>query len=274
MDSRMSFGVDTAPCSNTHGRHVMGVLRLQKGVIYGPVRSRRLGKSLGINVLPSDKKVCTFDCCYCQYGRTRNPGDLPERLPAVERILEAVEAALKESRSLDAITFSGNGEPTMHPDFPAIVREVRHLRDRLAPGVPIALLSNSSLSMDERIRTAISGVELRIMKLDVGNQEMLEALNGPGQGIDLERIISGLAQIPDTIIQTLFVKGSVDNRSDAELRDWLSTLSRIRPMEIQIYSLDRPVPEKGLKAVDMKELESISELVKTELHLKARTYGR
>ncbi|TET78376.1 hypothetical protein E3J38_08680 [candidate division TA06 bacterium] len=144
----------------------------------------------------------------------------------------------------------------------------------MAPGVPIALLSNSSLSMDERIRTAISSVELRIMKLDVGNQEMLAALNGPSQGIDLERIISGLAQIPDTIIQALFVKGSVDNRSDAELRDWLSALSRIRPMEIQIYSLDRPVPEKGLKAVDMKELESISELVKTELHLKARTYGR
>lgn len=270
----MNCGSDTAPCSNTHGRHVRGVLQLQKGVVYGPVRSRRLGESLGINVLPSDEKVCTFDCCYCQYGRTRSPGVPSEKLPSVERILEAVEATLKEPQSLDAITFSGNGEPTMHPDFPTIVREVGHIRDELAPGVPLALLSNSSLSMDERIRAAISGVNLRIMKLDVGNQEMLETLNGSGQGIDLDGIISGLAEISDAIIQTLFVKGSVDNRSDAQLRDWLSALSRVRPMEVQIYSLDRPVPEKGLKAVDMRELESISELVKNQLHVKAKAYGR
>jgi len=265
---------DTTPCSNTHGRNVRGVLQLQKGVIYGPVRSRRLGQSLGINVLPSDEKMCTFDCCYCQYGRTRSPGVQSERLPSIERILEAVEVALEERRSLDAITFSGNGEPTMHPNFPSIVREVGRLRDKLAPGVPLALLSNSSLSGDERIRAAISSVDLRIMKLDVGNQEMLEALNGSGHGIHLDRIISGLAEISDTIIQTLFVKGSVDNRSDAELKDWLSALSRVRPMEVQIYSLDRPVPEKGLKAVDMQELESISELVENQLHVKAKAYGR
>lgn len=270
----MSYGTDSVLCKNTSGRHAVGVIELQKGIIYGPIRSRRLGKSLGINVLPSYEKMCTFDCCYCQYGRTRSPGVQSETLPSIERILEAVETALKESRSLDAITFSGNGEPTMHPDFSAIVGEVRHVRDRLAPGVPIALLSNSSLCMDDAVKTAISNIELRVMKLDVGNQEMFETLNRPAQGISLDRITSCLADMSDTIIQTLFVKGSVDNRSDAELRDWLSALSRIRPVEVQIYSLDRPVPEKGLKAVDMEELETISGFVTNELHVKAKAYGR
>lgn len=252
----------------------MGVLQLQKGVIYGPIKSRRLGSSLGVNILPSDKKVCTFDCCYCQYGRSESPGHLPERLPPIERILEAVRAALTEFRSLDAITFSGNGEPTMHPDFPSIVREVRRLRDKLAPGVPIALLSNSSLCMDERIRGAISDVELRIMKLEVGSQEMLEAVNKPGKGTKLDRIISSLVEIPGIIIQALFIKGSVDNRSEAALQDWYTALRRIKPTEVQVYSLDRPVPQEGLKAVDMQELESISEVIKSQLHLTAKAYGR
>ncbi|MFQ5906538.1 MAG: radical SAM protein, partial [bacterium] len=141
----------------------MVVVQLQRGLIYGPVASRRLGRSLGINLLPWDRKVCTFDCCYCQYGRTRSPGSVAGRLPSVERVVEAVETALGEARALDAITFSGNGEPTMHPEFPSIVSEVRGLRDRLMRSVPVVLLSNSSLCMNEEVRAAISDVDLRIM---------------------------------------------------------------------------------------------------------------
>lgn len=196
------------------------------------------------------------------------------RFPSVQRVVEAVEGALDEFGILDAITFSGNGEPTMHPEFALIVREVRRLRDRLMPSVPIALLSNSSLCTDEKVRAAISDADLRIMKLEVGSQRMLEKMNRPGAKVTFERLVSALADMPGTIIQALFVKGSVDNRDDAALQDWVSALARVRPIEVQIYSLDRPAPDKGLVAIGIDKLESIAELVRSKLGLKAKAYGR
>lgn len=252
----------------------MSVFELQKGVTYGPIDSRRLGRSLGINLLPTDRKVCTFDCCYCQYGRTRDWGSSTEDFPSVEAVARAVEAALWQNQALDAITFSGNGEPTIHPEFSAIVRKVRFLRNKLAPSVPLAILSNSSLSTESRIREALSLLDLRIMKLEVGSQSTLERVNGPGEEKSFDRIVSGLCEIPEIVIQALFVKGSVDNRTPSDLEDWLETLASINPLEVQVYSLDRPVPDKGLETVSMHELEDIAERVRSRLHVKAKAYGR
>jgi wyosine [tRNA(Phe)-imidazoG37] synthetase (radical SAM superfamily) len=252
----------------------MSVLELQKTLVYGPINSRRLGRSLGINLFSPGVKVCTFDCCYCQYGRTSGTGSLPQDIPNAQDILEAVEAALVQAPSVDAVTFSGNGEPTMHPEFPYIVHEVCRVRDRLAAGVPVALLSNSSLSMDDRIRNAILEIDLPIMKLDAGSQEMLEAVNNPAEGIVFQDIVGGLARIPGVTIQALFIKGEVDNSTETALNEWLSALSIIFPKEVQVYSLDRPVPSKDIAAVAMDELESIAELVRSRLQIKAKAYGR
>ncbi len=252
----------------------MAVIELQKGLTYGPIDSRRLGRSLGINMLPIGRKRCTFDCCYCQYGRTEPSESPSEDFPAVDEIARAVERALWQNQPLDAITFSGNGEPTMHPQFPRVVRVVRRLRDKLAPGVPLVILSNSSLCNVSRIRDALGELDLRVMKLEVGSQRMLEKVNRPAPGITYERIIGGLAELPKTIIQALFVKGSVDNRSRSALDQWLSALGEVRPIEVQAYSLDRPAPDAGLASVGMPELESVAELVRKRLHVKAKAYGR
>jgi len=252
----------------------LSLLELQRRLTYGPIDSRRLGRSLGINILPFDRKVCTFDCCYCQYGRTMDRGDSFEGFPTVDEVVRAVEAALWQNQTLDAITFSGNGEPTIHPEFPAIVRKVRFLRDKLASAVPLVLLSNSSVSLNERVRQAISLLDMRIMKLDVGGQETLDDVNRPRRGITFDDIVSGLSGTPDVVIQALFVKGSVDNRTDTLLKEWIDALTRVNPLEVQVYSLDRPVPDKGLEPVGMKELEDIAELVRSKLHVKAKAYGR
>jgi wyosine [tRNA(Phe)-imidazoG37] synthetase (radical SAM superfamily) len=252
----------------------LSVLELQKGLTYGPIDSRRLGRSLGINVLPTSKKRCTFDCCYCQYGRTEPIGSASEDFPGADEIGRAVERALWQNQPLDAITFSGNGEPTLHPQFPRVVRVVRRLRDKLAPGVPLVILSNSSLCDVSRISDALGDLDLRIMKLEVGSQGMLQSVNRPAPGITYERIIKGLAELPKTIIQAMFVKGSVDNRTRSDLDQWLLALGEVRPIEVQVYSLDRPAPDADLVSVGMPELESVAELVRKKLHVKAKAYGR
>ena len=252
----------------------MSLLELQKRWTYGPVDSRRLGRSLGINILPTDRKVCTFDCCYCQYGRTKDRGGSSEGFPTVEEVTRAVEAALWQNQALDAITFSGNGEPTLHPEFHAIIRKVKFLRDRLASSVPIVMLSNSSLCPVDRVRDALTFMDRRIMKLEVGSQEMLDKMNRPGGGLTLEGIVSALSEIPEVIVQALFIKGSVDNRSDAHLDQWIEVLTRVKPLEVQVYSLDRPVPDEGLEAVSAQELEDIAERVRSRLHVKAKAYRR
>jgi wyosine [tRNA(Phe)-imidazoG37] synthetase (radical SAM superfamily) len=252
----------------------VSLLDLQRRLTYGPIDSRRLGRSLGINILPTDRKVCTFDCCYCQYGRTKDRGDSFEGFPTVNEIVRAVESALWQSQTLDAITFSGNGEPTIHPQFPAIVRKVRLLRDKLASSVPLVLLSNSSACGNERVRDAISLLDMRIMKLEAGSDGVLEKMNRPRAATTFDKIVSGLRDTPKIIIQALFVKGSVDNRTDAFLEDWIDALLRVKPLEVQVYSLDRPAPEEGLEQVSVQELEDIAERVRSRLHVKAKAYGR
>jgi wyosine [tRNA(Phe)-imidazoG37] synthetase (radical SAM superfamily) len=252
----------------------VSLLDLQRRLTYGPIDSRRLGRSLGINILPFDRKVCTFDCCYCQYGSTKDRGDSFEGFPTLDEIVRAVESALWQSPTLDAITFSGNGEPTIHPDFPAIVRKVRFLRDKLASSVPLVLLSNSSILSDERVREAVSLLDMRIMKLEVGSQRTLGKMNRPRRSITFDEIVSGLSDTPNVIIQALFVKGSVDNRTDPLLEEWIDALLKVKPLEVQVYSLDRPVPDEELEQVSMQELEDIAERVRSKLHVKAKAYGR
>lgn len=225
------------------------ILELKKGLTYGPVRSRRLGASLGINLFPGDEKLCPFDCVYCQYGRTQRPvvhlarGQV--RLPAPGDVEKALERALGSLSALPAyITFSGNGEPTLHPDFPEMVDRVIALRNRCGGGMRTAVLSNSARVGDPGVRAALVRLDLSIMKLDCGTEDTFSRYNrpGPGPGLDLEGIEEGLrmlsGEIPITV-QSLFAAGRDGNMNEANTTGWIERLVRIKPAAVQLYTLAR-----------------------------------
>ncbi len=250
------------------------VLQLQTGIIYGPIHSRRLGRSLGINLLPTAYKLCSFDCVYCHYGRTRVKTLTPEEspFPSVEQVLNAVEEALQTHQEIDYLTFSGNGEPTLHPHFPAIVASVRRLRDALRPEVKLAILSNSTTVHLPRIRAALKMFDAAIMKLDAGDPTTLARINRPAADVKLEAIIEGLKDIPNLIIQSVLVTGRVSNIQGEPFEAWLSALSAIRPAQVQIYSTDRPVAETGVGRVPPTTLRSIAAEIEQRTGLQVHAY--
>lgn len=251
------------------------LLSLQKGLIYGPVSSRRLGQSLGINLLPSGKKVCSFNCLYCQYGWSEVY--LAGRVPAVSLASgEDVRKALIEAlRSLNKppsyITFSGNGEPTLHPDFGQIVQEVISIRNELFPSSRTAILSNSSMVTTRRVREAIEKLDVRIMKLDCGTDHMFRKYNRPCSGAILENITEGLTQIPGITIQTLISKGQSGNLEAHNIREWIKRLREIKPAGVQLYTMDRGYPSEDLKPASREELNRIAHEVQ-QAGIDARVY--
>ncbi len=233
----------------------------QRGITYGPVRSRRLGRSLGINLLPLGRKVCNFDCRYCQYGWT-DPALLealtPAALPAAGVVLDAVEEALRALPESPAyVTFSGNGEATLHPGFGAVVDGVRALRDRLAPAARTAILSNSSRVADPDVRAALARLDVRIMKLDAGTETVFGRYNGPLGGLTLGEVVEGLRLLADVTLQTLFTSGPAGNLAPREVDAWLACVARIRPRVVQLYTLDRGAPCERLVPAAREELEGV-----------------
>ena len=176
------------------------VYALQTSCVYGPINSRRLGRSLGVNLLPSDVKLCTFDCVYCHYGRTDvkavDPTEANITFPALFRVVDELEHVLQgfkaNNDAPDYITFSGNGEPTLHPSFDQIVDRVKVLRDQSVPNVPVAILSNSTTVHLPHVRQTLMKLDRRIMKLDAGSEEVFVAVNRPHASVSLSEIIDGL----------------------------------------------------------------------------------
>lgn len=231
---------------------------LKTGILYGPVNSRRLGRSLGINLLPADRKACTFDCAYCQYGWTDRPaggaGGFVEP-EAVERALESLLSALPRPPAY--LTFSGNGEPTLHPAFPQIVEAAIRVRDRLAPSARTAILSNSGTAGREDIRQALRRLDVRIMKLDAGMEAVFSGFNRPLGGLTLKEIVDGLADLGGVTVQSLWAGGPAGNYSEQEVGEWIARLGRIRPVGVQVYTLDRGWPEPALAPLERPLLEVI-----------------
>jgi wyosine [tRNA(Phe)-imidazoG37] synthetase (radical SAM superfamily) len=252
----------------------MRVLQLETDIIYGPIDSRRLGRSLGINLLPTDHKLCSFDCVYCHYGRTAVKTLAPEEhhLPSVGQVLDAVEEALRTYPDLDYITFSGNGEPTLHPHFPTIAAAVRCLRDELRPDVKLAILSNSTTVHLPHVREALALFDAPIMKLDAGDPMTLTAINRPAPAVELGPIIEGLKEVPGLIVQSVLLDGKVTNVKGEPFEAWLSALSEIRPARVQIYSTDRPVPEAGVEKVAPSTLQRIAREVEGRTGLQVSPY--
>jgi len=250
------------------------MLQLQPGILYGPVNSRRLGRSLGINLLPADRKVCSFDCVYCHYGRTGVLTLAPEEgvCPSVERVLAAVEEALRTRRDFDYLTFSGNGEPTLHPGFPEIAAGVRRLRDQWQPEVKLAILSNSTTVHLPQVREALAFLDVPIMKLDAGDPQTLAAINRPVREVELESIVAGLKGMRGLVVQSVMIGGAVSNARGKEFEAWVGALAEIRPARVQIYSTDRPVPEAGVEKVEPAALERMAGEVERRTGTRVQAY--
>jgi wyosine [tRNA(Phe)-imidazoG37] synthetase (radical SAM superfamily) len=245
------------------------VLPLQKGYIYGPVKSRRLGSSLGLNLLPRNYKLCSFNCIYCQYGLNapQNPDLISatfDDLPTVSDIKKALLAALASLKEkIDYITFSGNGEPTLHANFPAIVEVVKDLRDRYAGHARLAILSNSTTINKPEVVEALMKLDTPLMKLDAGSEKLFKKINRPAGGISFNKIVEGLIEFkhPNLIIQALIMGGADLNATDDNLEKWAYLMSKIKPIEVQIYSLDRPPARPDIIKLSSKELDDIASRV-------------
>ena len=254
----------------------MSGIALQPGIIYGPILSRRLGRSLGINLSPSKRKVCSFDCIYCQYGYTHDLVLHPMRamLPKPPEVFAAVEAALKKPRSIDYLTFSGNGEPTIHPDFPEIVRGVKAIKDKLRPDAKLAILSNSSRVNDPEVAAALRLFDAPIMKLDAGDEETFEAINRPVGGLKVDDIVKGLKRLPILIVQSVLVVGGVSNIEGKAFEHWAERLAELHPRIVQIYSTERPTAQSDLTCVSPEKLQVIATTLQDQYDLNVHAYWR
>lgn len=239
-------------------------------IVFGPVMSRRLGVSLGINLLPINYKYCTFNCIYCECGWTEKAIDKIE-LPKREEVYAALEERLKQLTAIestpDAITFAGNGEPTIHPDFEHIVDDTIKLRDQYVPSALISVLSNASMLSKASVRNALGKIDRNILKLDAGSEEMFQRINKPSGGITLGRIVENLKLFKDkVIIQSLFTRGEhegvrIDNTGGSEFDAWIGLVKELNPEYVMVYSIDRPTPSHGLEKISFEELQSIGERV-------------
>ncbi|MFQ6060886.1 MAG: radical SAM protein [Thermoplasmata archaeon] len=252
----------------------MKLLKLKKTIVYGPVHSRRLGESLGINLSPLGSKVCSFDCVYCQYGRT-DVKSLEVRgldFSAVEEVEEAVREGMMSHPESKYVTFSGHGEPTLHPYFPEMVEVVMELRDELLPGVQVAALSNGTTLQFPKVLNAMRKLDAPIIKLDAGNSDLFRRINRPCKGATFERLLEGAGSLPKLRTQSVLFKGPLQNSWGNALSDWIDVLSRLRPLEAQIYSTQRPVPNLSIQVLSPERLEEIAERVRKEGNLIVNAY--
>lgn len=235
--------------------------------IFGPIHSRRLGVSLGINLMPADGKICSFDCLYCEAGYNAQ-GAGKAGLPSAETVAEQLEAKLSSMKEagdpLDVITFSGNGEPTLHPQFPLIVNEVIRLRDIYYPEARISVLSNSTRIFDSAVAEALKRVDNNILKLDSAVEETMRFIDRPSSPeFTVERVVEALRGFAgNAIIQTMLLRGThngvaVDNTTDREIEALISAYRDIRPRYVMLYSIDRATPEENLQKVSAEELQRI-----------------
>jgi wyosine [tRNA(Phe)-imidazoG37] synthetase (radical SAM superfamily) len=239
-------------------------------IVYGPVRSRRLGASLGVNLLPVGMKICNMNCAYCQYGwtrgavRYRGQGLGWPTAQAVEAALSArLTLAAERNEAIDRLTVAGHGEPTLHPEFEEIATRLRSVRDRIAPGIALAILSNSTTAAADDVRRGLGAFDERYMKLDAGDSATFAILNGGGR--HLSAILDALRTLSPIVVQSMFVRderGAIDNSSDAAIRAWLDALETIRATRVHVYTIDRSPAQGSLRPVPPRRLREIAEQVR------------
>jgi wyosine [tRNA(Phe)-imidazoG37] synthetase (radical SAM superfamily) len=240
-------------------------------IIFGPVKSRRLGVSLGVNLLPVDAKICSFDCIYCECGFNTTMKESP--LPTRKQVYDTLELKLQEMVAADelpdVITFAGNGEPTLHPQFEGVIDDTIALRDKYCPSAMVSVLSNSTRMHKPSIFNALLKVDNNILKFDSAFDNTLKLLDRPvGKHITVRWQIEQFKKFNgNLIIQTMFLRGNVkgeviDNTTDLEVDTWITALKEINPKQVMIYTIDRETPTKGLEKISLEELNIIADKVK------------
>ena len=235
--------------------------------VFGPIHSRRLGISLGINLMPNDGKVCSFDCLYCEAGfNAQGPGrdGIPSRESVKRQLKKKLEQMQADGQGLDVITFSGNGEPTLHPHFKEVVHDVLMLRDRYFPNAKVSVLSNATMAGKASVAEALRTVDNNILKLDSAIAATMRALNRPtSPNVIPEGVIADLKAFEgQCIVQTMMLRGDydghhIDNTTDAEVEALIAAYRDIAPREVILYSIDRKTPAENLEQIPIDELKTI-----------------
>ena len=237
---------------------------LKSGIIYGPVNSRRLGRSLGLNLSPVRYKLCSFNCVYCQYGwtdvTTLDAARYEKDFPTADDFASTLERVLIEQNNegIDNITFSGNGESTLHPQFAELVDIAGALKNKYCPAARIGVLTNSSAAAIEKVRTALKKLDFKVMKLDAGEIETFREINRPCPQVDYQTILESLKSMPNVTLQTMFVDGAYQNIDRRKIDSWVERVGEIKPIEAQIYSLHRPPAASSLREVPAEKLKEIA----------------
>ena len=243
--------------------------------IFGPVKSRRLGNSLGINLLPNEYKICNFNCIYCECGWTHKNEikNLSQKFRTLSEVYTALEQKLKYIKTnnipVDTITFSGCGEPTIHPKFSEIIDITIYLRNKFLPNTKISVLSNASMLHNNKIINALLKIDQNIQKLDSALNKTFLEINQPLKKISPENIINNLKKFnSQVIIQTLFLRGYnnskfIDNTSKDNIIAWVNAINEIKPKQVMIYTIDRPTPARQLEKIFLEELKNIAKKIKT-----------
>ena len=236
---------------------------MREEIVFGPIHSRRLGSSLGINVLPERGKICNFDCVYCECGWNKD-GRGDTRLPSAGQLRARLEAKLIECRDngipVDSITFSGDGEPTINPEFPERVDISLELRDRYYPQAVVSVLSNATMIGRKEVFEALRKVDNPILKLDAPTDELVRKINQPQGDYHVADVVENLKRFEGTFtLQTMFLRfGDFDSSSPEVLEGWMNIVREVKPREIMVYTLDREAPAEGLQKISAEEMEALT----------------
>ena len=235
---------------------------LREETVFGPIHSRRLGSSLGINLLPVNGKICSFDCIYCECGWNRDGKD-DKRLPSAAEVRSALQdklsALMLEGVRIDSITFSGDGEPTLNPEFPRIIEDTLRLRDVFYPDAKVSVLSNATRVHVPEVFEALRKVDNPIMKIDAPTDELVRLIDNPAPGYSLARTIEALRRFEgEFVLQTMFLRSPDFDSSSPEVLDgWKAIVRDLRPRKIMVYTIDRPTPMQGLEKFSVERMHSL-----------------
>lgn len=244
-----------------------------ENITYGPVQSRRLGLSLGINLMPKENKVCTFECIYCECGFTKKGvvGHIPTREEVRIALENTLSSLSSQGKQLDVITFAGNGEPTLHPDFEGVIDDTIELRDKYHATAKISVLSNATMLHKDSVCRALDRVDNNILKLDSAFDATVRLIDAPTQkDYSVSAVMENLKKFNgDFILQTMFLRGSVnsqivDNTTKEEVIAWSNMVRMLKPKQVMIYSIDRETPIKTLEKVSKEQLDKIAEPLRNE----------
>lgn len=235
---------------------------LREPTVFGPIKTRRLGYSLGINLLPQKGKLCDFDCIYCECGWNADGRDdkvLPTALQVRSALEEKLAQCMLDGTQMDSITFAGDGEPTLHPDFPAIVDDVLTLRDIYYPSAKVSVLSNATRLSDGKVFEALKKVDNPIMKLDAPTDELVRRVNKPNAAYSVAEVVGNLARFEGNfILQTMFLKSrDFDSSSPEVIEGWMDIVRFLKPRRIMAYSIDRPTPQEGLVKFSESQIKKL-----------------